>query len=200
MTSWCHHDVITALRSVLCQYLSFKFLKFWSFWLIDWLIDLSTFAYNWVHLIGLLDWLEVHSASHALLVQDKHLRHGHKKNIFLVKGIFKFSIDMKGSFSLYFILLPPFPWVMWRPLPVPSPWRKINIPCSLSSPMHRVYQSASKYIWGKCLKACLGRRRMQGIRSSVKGSLDKSGFKGDRFITVFKLLCPCCKVGKWGAG
>lgn len=54
--------------------------------------------------------------------------------------------------------------------------------------MHRVYQSTSKYIWGKCLKSLFGQKKNAVHRVLLKGSLNKSGLKEGRFIVFFKLL------------
>lgn len=54
--------------------------------------------------------------------------------------------------------------------------------------MYRVYQSTSKYIWGKCLKSLFGQKKNAVYKVLVKSSLNKSGFKEARFIAFFKLL------------
>lgn len=75
-------------------------------------------------------------------------------------------------------------------IPGPRPIKGDIYPGFLSTPMKRVHQSTSKYIWGKCLKSLFRQHKnaVHQVLVKKKNSLLKPGFKQPRFIAFLKLL------------
>lgn len=79
---------------------------------------------------------------------------------------------------------------MWQPLPVQAhkATERDKYLRFLSTPMHRVYHSTSKYIWGKSLKSPFGQKKNSVHQVLVKCILNKPGFKEAWFMALFNLF------------